>query len=194
MEPQIKIKNLWVAYQLGKSNEVWAAQDVNLEIYPQEYVIFFGPSGSGKSTLLYIIAGLERPTAGEVLVDDKELNTLSEEDLMHFHRNTIGIIFQAFYLIPNLTVMDNIALPQIFMNVGKEKREFKAQGLAKRFDINDLLSKKVTELSGGQQQRVAAVRALINDPEIILADEPVGNLDSKNAEITMELLAELNRK
>src|SRR3989344_1342633 len=194
MKPLIKLKNLSVAYELGKSSELWAVRDVSLEIMPEEYVIFFGPSGSGKSTLLYIIAGLERPTAGEVLVDDKELNTLSEEDLMHFHRNTIGIIFQAFYLIPNLTVRDNIVLPQIFMNVPKEKRELRAPELAKRFNIGDLLSKKTTELSGGQQQRVAAVRALINDPEIILADEPVGNLDSKNAEITMELLAELNRK
>lgn len=194
MKSIIKIKNLWVAYQLGKSNEVWAAQDINLEIYPQEYVIFFGPSGSGKSTLLYVIAGLEKPTKGQVLVADHDLSTLSEKELMEYHRSTIGIIFQAFYLIPILDVKDNLLLPQMFTKATREEREQRVIKLAERFNITDRLDKRATELSGGQQQRVAAARALINDPEIILADEPVGNLDTKNAEITMQLLAELNEK
>ena len=193
-EPIIKTERLTLVYDPGKTSEVKATQDVSIKIFPEEYVIFFGPSGSGKSTLLYLVAGLEKPESGEIWVDGKNLNRLDEEALINYHRNTIGFIFQAFYLIPNLSVFDNIMLPQVFLGSSKEEREKKGRDLAERFGITEHLEKKITELSGGQQQRVAAARALINNPQIILADEPVGNLDSKNAEITMELLAELNQK
>lgn len=194
LEPIIKCENLGVAYDLGKSTEVWALKDINLEIYPEEYVIFFGPSGCGKSTLLYTIAGLEFPTTGKIFVQGKDLSTLSQKELIKFHLTSIGMIFQSFYLIANLNAKDNILLPQIFAKEPKAKREKRAEALMERFGILELQKRKPSLLSGGQQQRVAIARALINDPSIILADEPVGNLDSKSAEIVLGLIEELNRK
>ena len=194
MEEIIKIKDLSVAYGLGKTLEVWALRDINLKIYPQEYVIFFGPSGCGKSTLLYSIAGLEYPTKGRVIVEGADLKTLSPKKLMDFHKSTIGMIFQAFYLIPSLNVRDNILLPQILSGEPSYSRTKKADALMERFEISDLKKRKASLLSSGQQQRVAIARALINNPSILLADEPVGNLDSKNAEIVMNLLSDLNKR
>lgn len=194
MEPIIKCQNLSVAYDLGKTSEVWALSDITLEIYPQEYVIFFGPSGCGKSTLLYCIAGLEFPTIGKIMVEGKDLSALSQQELIKFHLTSIGMIFQAYYLIPNLNIKDNILLPQIFLKEDPPKRERRAKTLMKRFGIWELRKRKPSLLSGGQQQRVAIARALINDPSIILADEPVGNLDSKNAKVVLDLIQELNQK
>lgn len=194
MQPIIKCENLSVVYGLGKSSEVWALRDINLEIYPQEYIIFFGPSGCGKSTLLYCIAGLEFPTRGRVIVKGKDLSTLSQKELIEFHQSSIGMIFQAYYLIPTLSVKDNILLPQIFSSIPPTERERKAKALMERFGILELQKRKPSLLSGGQQQRVAIARALINNPSIILADEPVGNLDSKSAEIVLSLIEELNQK
>ena len=194
MEPIIKFENLSVVYDLGKSNETWALREVTLEIYPEEYVIFFGPSGCGKSTLLYTIAGLEFPTTGRVIVNGKDLKSLNQKELIKFHRSTIGMVFQAYYLIPTFNVRDNILLPQIFAKVPLSQRLRKAKLLMERFGILALKNRKISQLSGGQQQRTAIARALINDPPIILADEPVGNLDSKNAEIVLDLLEELNKE
>jgi len=194
MEEIIKIKDLSVAYGLGKTLEVWALRDINLKIYPQEYVIFFGPSGCGKSTLLYSIAGLEYPTKGRVIVEGADLKILSPKKLMDFHKSTIGMIFQAFYLIPSLNVRDNILLPQILAGEPSYSRTKKADALMERFEISDLKKRKASLLSSGQQQRVAIARALINNPSILLADEPVGNLDSKNAEIVINLLSDLNKR
>ena len=190
MNPIIKFENLSVVYDLGKSNETEALKDINLEIYPQEYVIFFGPSGCGKSTLLYTIAGLEYPTRGRVIVDGKSIKDLSLKELISFHRSAIGMIFQAYYLLPTLNVRDNILLPQLFSNASGREREKKAENLMKRFGIYELRNKKISQLSGGQQQRVAIARALINGAGIILADEPTGNLDSKNAKVLLDLLTD----
>ena len=194
MEPLIKIENLGVAYDLGKSTESWALREINSEIYPQEYVIFFGPSGCGKSTLLYVIAGLEFPTTGKIIVEGKNLAALSSKELIKFYLSSIGMVFQAYYLIPTLSVKNNILLPQIFLKESPQKRESKVKLLMERFGILEFQKRKPSQLSGGQQQRVAIARALINNPSIVLADEPVGNLDSKNAEIVMNLLSELNQK
>ncbi len=194
MEPIIQIKNLSVAYDLGKTSEVWALKDINLEIYPEEYVIFFGPSGCGKSTLLYCIAGLEFPTIGQVIVKGQNLAAISSQKLIDFHQSSIGMIFQAFHLIPNLSVKNNILLPQIFAKKSSAEREARVKILMERFGLTDLHKRKPNLLSGGQQQRVAIARALINDSPIILADEPVGNLDSKNAEIVTNLLTGLSQK
>ncbi len=194
MEKLIKIKDLSVAYNLGKTSEVWALRNINLEIYPQEYVIFFGPSGCGKSTLLYTIAGLEYATSGQVNVEGQNLKTLSPKKLMDFHKSTIGMIFQAFYLIPNFSVRNNILLPQILAEQPRFLRTKRVNTLMNRFGLSELKRRKSSLLSGGQQQRVAVARALINNPSIILADEPVGNLDSKNAGIVIDLLSELNKK
>ncbi len=194
MEPIIKIEDLSVAYNLGKTNENWVLHDINLEIYPEEYVIFFGPSGCGKSTLLYTIAGLEFPTKGNVIVNGKNLKILTEKKLIDFHRSTIGMVFQAYYLISTLSVKDNILLPQLFAEIPLEQREKNAKSLMEKFGIAKLWDRKPSLLSGGQQQRVAIARALINNPLIVLADELVGNLDSKNAEIVMNLLENLNKE
>ncbi len=188
------MEDLSVAYDLGKTSETWALRDINLEIYPQEYIVFFGPSGCGKSTLLYLIAGLEYPTRGRVIVEGTDLKVLSPEDLMDFHKSTIGMIFQAFYLIPNLSVRDNILLPQILAEESPYLRTKRVDGLMERFGISALKKRKPSLLSGGQQQRVSVARALINNPSILLADEPIGNLDSKNAEIVINLLLNLNKK
>lgn len=194
MNPIIKTENLSVIYNLGKTSEIWPLNNINFEIYPQEYVIFFGPSGCGKSTLLYTIAGLEFPTKGRIIVENRDLKHLSQKELTQFHLSSVGMIFQAYYLIPNLSTKNNILLPQIFSKESSEKRQARVQFLMERFDILNFQKRKPNQLSGGQQQRVAIARALINNPSIILADEPVGNLDSKNAEIVLNLLSDLNQK
>ncbi len=190
-EPIISLKNVSVVYNPGKSSEVWALRDINIEIMPQEYVIFFGPSGCGKSTLLYTIAGLEFPSQGQVIVKGKNIPSLSQRELIEHHRQSIGMIFQAFYLIPSLTVQANILLPQMFAKATLVSRKARAKALMHRFGISNLANKYPDSLSGGQQQRVAIARALINDPEIILADEPTGNLDSENAKIVLDLLSDM---
>jgi putative ABC transport system ATP-binding protein len=194
MEPIIKFSDLSVVYNLGKTNEVLALKGISGEIYPQEYVIFFGPSGCGKSTLLYAIAGLETPTEGEVSVFGKDLKLLKEVEKQKYHCSSIGMVFQSYHLVPSLTVRDNILLPQMFAKENGSKRIARANLLMERFDIAHLADRKPAKLSGGQQQRVAIARALINDPPIILADEPVGNLDSVSAQTVIDLLSEINKK
>lgn len=190
----IEIKNLSVTYFLGKSNEVKALDNVDLKIESGELVIFFGASGCGKSTLLYTIAGLEKPTKGNVKVNDIDLSTMQNRELEKYRQNTIGMIFQAFYLIPSLSVINNIKLPQVAIGVPNKKRHEKAEKLMKYFGVYEQRNKLPTELSGGQQQRVAISRSLVNDPEIIFADEPVGNLDSKSAQDVLGLIQELSVK
>lgn len=194
MEPLISLKNASVVYGNSESTVVKAVDNVSFDIYPEEYVIFFGPSGCGKSTLMYTIAGLERLTGGEIHVASKNLATLTEEEIIEFHRNTIGMVFQAYYLIPSLRILQNVVLPQIFLSATVADRENRGKELLERFGILPQANKYPTQLSGGQQQRVAIARALVNDPPILLADEPVGNLDSKSAEDVLRLLQELNKK
>lgn len=165
---------------------------IDVSIFPQEYVIVHGPSGCGKSTLLYSIAGLQSPTYGEVIVSGKLLSRMREKDKVDLHQNIIGLIFQAFYLIPSLSIMDNVCLPQVFEGKGNEERRGRALELLRRFGIAEQAHKFPSQLSGGQKQRVAIARALVNNPQIILADEPVGNLDSESAQNVLEILKELN--
>ncbi|MFA5532421.1 MAG: ABC transporter ATP-binding protein [Candidatus Shapirobacteria bacterium] len=193
MEPLVKINNLKVIYNLGKINEYSALKDINLEIYPGEYVTFFGPSGCGKSTLLYTIAGLEFPTSGEIIVNQQKPGQLKNQELVNFHRYTVGMVFQAYYLIPHLNIFNNVLLPRIFSGDEINKRTEKANELMNKFGIIDLAKRRPSQLSGGQQQRVAIARALVNDPLILLADEPVGNLDSKNSEIVLKLIDDIHR-
>jgi len=194
MEPIIEVKNLSVIYNLGKSNEVVALEDVSLKIYPREYIIFYGPSGCGKSTLLYCLAGLETPTRGEVLVQGKALSEFSQEEMVQHRRLMIGMIFQAYNLIPTLKVLDNVLLPNIFGGLIPGVSIEKAKSLLEKLGIEKLTNRYPAELSGGQQQRVAIARALIYDPPILFADEPVGNLDSVSAKIVMDTLREINEK
>lgn len=194
MKPIIQVKDLSVAYNLGKSSEFWALRNANLEIREGEYIIIYGPSGCGKSTLLYCLSGLETPTTGAVVVNGSNLSKLNPEEMELHRRLKIGIVFQSFNLIPTLSVLDNITLPQVFGKIDKQTRVKIAMQLASKFGIGDFIHRFPKELSGGQQQRVAITRSLIYSPQILLADEPVGNLDSKSAKITMEFLTEINEK
>lgn len=191
-EPSIIVEQLRVIYNQGKSNEVRSLDGVSVQIYPQEYVIIFGPSGCGKSTLLYGISGLQAPTYGEVSVYGKNLAKMTKRETVDFHQSSIGMVFQAFYLIPTLTVWDNVCLPKVFRGEDLKQRKEEALKLLRRFGIAEQADKFPSQLSGGQKQRVAIARALVNNPQIILADEPVGNLDSESAENVLEILRELN--
>jgi putative ABC transport system ATP-binding protein len=193
-KPIISIKNMSVVYNPGLPTEFQALRDINLEIYDKEYVIFFGPSGSGKSTLLYTIAGLETPTKGAVSIHgSKNLSELPEKELMEYHRSFVGMIFQAFYLVPTLTAQGNIELPMVFRGVDSLKRNIISESLMNRFGISSYSHNLPTGMSGGQQQRVAIARSLVNQPSLVLADEPVGNLDSENAAVVVDLIADLNK-
>ncbi|MCX6765529.1 MAG: ABC transporter ATP-binding protein [Candidatus Moranbacteria bacterium] len=192
VNPVITIENLRVIYNQGKSNETRSLDGVNLKIFPREYIIVHGPSGCGKSTLLYSIAGLQAPTYGEVTIEDKKLSQMKEREKVELHQVGVGMIFQAFYLISSLSVIDNVCLPRVFRGEDPEKRKSDALVLLRRFGIAEQANKFPGQLSGGQKQRVAIARALINNPQIILADEPVGNLDSESAESVLQILKELN--
>lgn len=194
IEPIIKVENMEVTYNAGESNEYKALKDINLEIFPQEYIILFGPSGCGKSTLLYSILGVLPPTKGRMIIKGEDIYKYLTEELVRFQQYTIGIIYQSFNLIPSLSVLDNVSLPPIFAGVSLAKREERALMLLKRFDVDHIAHKLPMMLSGGQQQRVAVSRSLINNPEILLADEAVGNLDSISAEQVMRTLEEINLK
>lgn len=193
-EVLIKVQNVELTYNDGKPNAFRALRDVNLQIRKNSFAIIFGPSGCGKSSLLNVISGLEVPDKGDVFVGEKNLLTMSKRDHVYFHRKTIGMVFQSYNLISTLSVLDNVAIPQIFVSSNKQAREEKALKLLDRFGIKPQADKLPSELSGGQQQRIGIARAIINDQPIILADEPVGNLDSKSANNVMQILSELNRQ
>lgn len=191
-KPIVKIDNLDVVYFAGKNNETRALENINLEIFPEEYVIFFGPSGSGKSTLLNVIAGLEVPSRGRVVVDDQDLSALSAHNLAIFHRRKTGMIFQTYNLVPSLDVLDNVVIPLIFEKVRSKERKSKGRYLLEKLGMSQFESRLTHELSGGQQQRVGIARALINNPPILLADEATGNLDSESARNVLEIFNTLN--
>lgn len=192
-EVLIKLNNVELTYNDGKPNAFRALRGINLEIKKNSFVIIFGPSGCGKSSLLNVISGLEKPDKGEVFVSGNNLIKMSQGDHVKFHRDTIGMVFQSYNLITTLSVLDNVAIPQIFTSNRKSAREEKALSLLERFGIRPQADKLPSELSGGQQQRIGIARAIINDQPIILADEPVGNLDSKSANNVMQIMSELNK-
>ena len=194
MEPIIKTENLKVIYNKGKDNEFVALNDISIEVFPEEYSIFFGPSGCGKSTLLYAILGLQAISEGKLYINGQDSSVFSEAEKTKMDSQFFGIVFQNFNLIYSLDVMDNVTLPQIFINMEPEMRKEKGGGLLTRFGIETRAHSLPSSLSGGQQQRVAICRSLINDPAVLLADEPVGNLDSESAKVVMETLSDINRK
>jgi putative ABC transport system ATP-binding protein len=151
-----------------------------------------GPSGSGKSTLLYLLGGLDRPTKGNILIDQQSVETLDENALARYRRRTIGFIFQSFNLITSLTALENVAFPMRFAQIPRRERQIRAYELLQKVGLGDRVHHKPTELSGGQQQRVAVARALVNNPQLILADEPTGNLDTSSGNSIMQLLSELH--
>ncbi len=189
----IELKDVWKTYHLG-DNVLDVLKNVNVQINKGEFVTIIGPSGSGKSTLMNQVGVLDLPSKGEIFLEGKNISVLSESDLAQLRGRKIGFIFQQFNLIPTLTALENVVLPAIFQEISEEERLKKAKELLKMVDLGDRMHHRPNELSGGQQQRVAIARALINDPEIILADEPTGNLDSKSGQQVMHMLANLHTK
>lgn len=190
-ETIVSVKGAKKFYEMGK---VWALGGVDLEIEKGEFAAIMGPSGCGKSTLLHIIGGVDRPTSGKIEVCNKSLDALSDDGLSEFRRENVGIIFQTFNLISTLTVLENVLVPVMPFGDIEDGYKKRAIYLLNRFGLGEKLTNRPSELSGGQNQRVAIARALINSPEIILADEPTGQLDSKTSAEILELLTELNEK
>lgn len=172
---------------------VHALAGLDLEIERNSFTLVMGPSGSGKSTLLYLLGGLDRPTSGNIVVDGKAIDKLDENALARYRKQTVGFIFQSFNLIPSMNAWENIAFPMRFNRITGRKRKARALELLARVGMEDRAYHKPTELSGGQQQRVAIARSMVNNPQIILADEPTGNLDTTSGNVVMEVLADLHR-
>ncbi|MFW6450000.1 MAG: ABC transporter ATP-binding protein [Nanoarchaeota archaeon] len=192
-EPLIKLENVWKIYTMGKV-EVPALRGLNFEVQEGEFVSIIGPSGSGKSTAMNMIGVLDFPSKGKIYLEGKDITTLSESDLAQIRGKKIGFIFQQFNLLNSLTAIENVMLPMTFQGISEEQRKKKATELLKMVDLGDRLNHRPPELSGGQQQRVAIARSLANDPELILADEPTGNLDSKTGTNVLSFLKKLNKE
>lgn len=191
-KPLIVCRDLSIIYNQGKSNEFKALSGVNTDIYEGEYIILFGPSGCGKSTLMYSIQGSLPPGEGTLLIRGDDVYSYPPAERVFFQRHVMGIIFQQFNLIPSLSVLDNVALPMIFCNADKTTRNRRAQSLLDRFGVGHVSHKIPAMLSGGQQQRVSVARSMVNDPKILLADEPTGNLDSISTQQVMDKIDEIN--
>jgi putative ABC transport system ATP-binding protein len=191
-KPIIELKDVWKIYQMGEV-QVVALNGLDLAVRKGEFVSIMGPSGSGKSTAMNMIGCLDIPSKGTILLDGKDISKLKESDLAQIRGRKIGFIFQQFNLIPTLSAVENIMLPMIFQGIPKEERLEKARKLLKMVELHDRMDHKPNELSGGQQQRVAIARSLSNDPEVILADEPTGNLDSKTGSTVMDFLKKLHK-
>ncbi len=191
-KPLIVCRDLSIIYNKGKSNEFRALSNVNTDIYEGEYIILFGASGSGKSTLMYAIQGSLPPGDGTLLIRGDDIYSYPPEERVYFQRYVMGIIFQSFNLIPSLSVLDNVALPMIFCDAEKTARNRRAQSLLDRFGVGHVSHKIPAMLSGGQQQRVSVARSMVNDPKILLADEPTGNLDSVSTQQVMDKIDEIN--
>jgi putative ABC transport system ATP-binding protein len=189
----LKLEDVSKTYHMGKVS-VPVLKHINLEIEKSEYVSIMGPSGSGKSTMMNLVGALDRPTEGKVFLNGKDISKLSDDRLATLRQKTVGFVFQQFNLIPRLTTLENVELPMWFAGVPKGVRIKRARDLLKQVGLGDRLRHKATELSGGQMQRVAIARALANKPEIILADEPTGNLDSKSGEEIAKMLNKLDEE
>ena len=192
MPPFIRITGLRKTFQMGREL-VHALAGVDLEIERNSFTVVMGPSGSGKSTLLYIIGGLDRPTAGRVEVNGEAIDSLDENALALYRRRMVGFTFQSFNLMPSMTALENVAFPMRFAGIGAGQRRKRALELLTQVGLANRAYHKPTELSGGQQQRVAIARALINDPQLIMGDEPTGNLDTTSGINIMHALADLHR-
>ena len=192
LEPIIEAKGMHIIYNPGQANEFHAIKGVNIDIYPGEYIGLFGASGSGKSTLLYNFLGVLPYQEGELRVTGVDPYKLPTMEKVHFLRETIGIIYQAFYLIPSITVIENVSLPLTFAGLEKKEREGRAQRVLDRFGVGHTARKFPTMVSGGQLQRASVSRAVTTNPHILLADEPTGNLDTVSAKAVLDSLEEIN--
>ena len=190
-KPFIQIKSLTKHYQMG-GQLVRALDGVDLDIDPHTFTVVMGPSGSGKSTLLYLLGGLDHATSGEISVDGQRLDEMDENALALFRRRTMGFVFQSFNLIPSMTALENVSFPMQFAGVSASKRKEQARTILDQVGLGNRANHRPTELSGGQQQRVAIARALVNNPGLILADEPTGNLDTSSGAAIMQVLSDLH--
>lgn len=193
-KPVIIIEKVNFYYEKGKPAETQALKDINLSIEPGTFVSFFGPSGCGKSTMLYMISGIDKPATGKIIINDEDFSGYDAQQIAMFRQTKLGLIFQNFNLIPSISVLENVGLPMAFLGVQGEQRNKHVMELLKHMGIEQLAHRLPYELSGGQQQRVAIARAVVSNPKLILADEPTGNLDSKNGLEVMKLLSELNKE
>ncbi len=194
MDPLIRIRNLYRVYHMGEE-KVYALRGVNLDIQKEEILCLLGTSGSGKSTLLNMMAGLDRPTKGEIIINNKiHMEKLSEEKLTKFRQLNVGFVFQSYNLIPTLTATENVSLGLIFKGVKKQEREEKARAILERVGLGNRLDHKPSEMSGGQQQRVSIARAFVDAPPILFADEPTGNLDTNTSVEIMEMMCDLAKE
>jgi putative ABC transport system ATP-binding protein len=187
----IRTENVCRHYQMGDAL-IRAVDGISLQVRSGDFVALLGTSGSGKSSLLNLVAGLDRPTSGTVIVQDKDLAMLSREDLAKHRLHTVGMVFQSFNLIPSMSLMENVELPMRFAEVDRSKREGLAQKALDRVGLGGRLRHRPMELSGGEQQRASLARALINQPKLLLADEPTGNLDSRTGTEIMNFIREFN--
>jgi len=190
--PFIRIRDLKKYYEMG-GQVVRALDGVDLEIEAHTFTVVMGPSGSGKSTLLYLLGGLDHATSGEISIDGERLTEMDENALALFRRRMMGFVFQSFNLISSMSAMENVAFPMQFNGTSSVQRVERAANLLQQVGLADRGQHKPGELSGGQQQRVAIARALVNDPRLILADEPTGNLDTSSGVVVMQLLSDLHR-
>ena len=193
MSKIIETRNISKRYVMGEE-VIDALKNINISVNKGEYVAFMGPSGSGKSTLMNIVGCLDTPSTGQYILNGQDVSEMSENELAAVRNKEIGFIFQTFNLIPRSTALDNVALPLVYAGVKKDDRIARAQKSLEDVGLSDRATHKPNELSGGQRQRVAVARALVNNPSIILADEPTGNLDSKTSYEIMNLFEEIHRK
>ena len=190
----LKAVNLVKSFQTEKKVKLDILKSVSLEIESEKISVIIGASGAGKSTLLHILGGLDRPDTGEVFFNDNNIFSMSDEKLAKFRNRHIGFVFQFHHLLPEFTAVENVAIPQMINGTSLAKATIKASEILEVVGLSDRLNHKPAELSGGEQQRVAVARALANDPEIIFADEPTGNLDSSNSEAVHQLIVDLRDK
>lgn len=192
MQGIIHLEDIRKNYYLGKQT-IEVLKGISFDIFKNEYVALMGPSGSGKSTLMNILGCLDTPTSGRYILNEKDVSRTSDNDLAEVRNNEIGFVFQQFNLLPRLSAVENVALPLVYAGVPKRQRIEKAMEVLKKVDLVDRSHHKPNEMSGGQNQRVAIARALVNDPSIILADEPTGNLDSKTSYEIMDIFGKIHQ-
>jgi putative ABC transport system ATP-binding protein len=193
MDAILHLEQIQKSYFLGKQ-ELPVLKGISLDILKNEYVALMGPSGSGKSTLMNILGCLDSPTGGKYILNGKDVSSMPDDELAEIRNKEIGFVFQQFNLLPRLTALENVALPLVYSGVSKKNRQERATEVLRKVGLEDRMTHKPNELSGGQCQRVAIARALINQPSIILADEPTGNLDSKTSHEIMEMLSQIHHE